>query len=300
MNTELNIGRDGEQTQHITDTAVNRQHAKLQLLSKRSGRCRISLVHVEDILMVNGQSVCVTECDSESDVRLGRNRFQLDMHSAISDLQRKVKRENAEDMANQPVEASPLIDRQPTPKAELQQPFVNNPYSGVDEDRLEQEQAVIPSVPSEEAGKDVPGEPSQAQSLERLGILYADYEHFLKKNNLMTLFAKLINVLPFVALLAVRLSVQKDIPVLVLIVSFVVFQATAIISGQYMLQQASSARAVWLTRMRKQYTCPRSKGKPLFYSGGSIPIPFPDIKDDLDCNLCGNTCSQEQKKNKCL
>lgn len=295
MNMELNIGREGEQTQHITDTAVNRQHAKLQLLSKISGRCRISLIHVEDILMVDGQSVCVTECGPESDVRLGRNRFQLDMHSAISDLKRKVERVNAEEKDNQPVEETPAIERQPTPKAKLQQPFVNNPYSGIDEDRLEQEQAVTPYASSAETGKDVPSEPSETQSLERLGILYAEYERFLKKNNLMMLFAKLINVLPFVALLAVRLSVQRDIPVLVLIVSFVVFQATVIIAGQYMLQQASSARAVWLTRMRKQYTCPHSKGKPLFYSGGSIPIPFPDIKDGLDCSLCGNTCSQEQK-----
>lgn len=291
----LHIGRNGEQTQQLAQRSISGEHATLSFAGEDCGSYKLELKNVQNSIWVNGVSVVVAECGVTDDVCLGDDRIKLDMRALINDLRQ---------INNLPLLGSEPKGPSKPDNGQLQgSPDSKNRYSEIIPAKgtvNKQKQERKPDRPTKES--DVPPTPERAKEpvvtekqMEKLAELYAGYESFTRLENLKSFLVKMGNGVPVIALLVVRIVAGGSLSLLVLISGFFLLQAFAIILLQEHMRRTQKRKAHFMSRFRNEYRCPVSPDKPLFYTSGNLPIPFADLEDGTNCELCGRKCKKLSK-----
>lgn len=297
----LNIGREGSQSQSLTDPSISRKHATLTFLGGDTSRYTLELDNKLNCLWANGISVISCECKVTDEVCLGLNKVKLDMVMAINDLR----------VINGLPKLSfcrPEEKKQPVDGRNLSKVIIP-PSKGTSNRKEESDfSEIIPAQKpapkriqqeakkqEEEKKQPDPGKEVRKEQIITLSKLYSEYEAFIRKENLQGFIVKMANCFPVLALLIVRMATDGKVSFTILISGFILLQAAAVILLQEHTRRTRKRSARFMSQFRNDYHCPLNPDKPLFYASGGLPIPFDDLENGINCTACGAKCKKLKK-----
>lgn len=280
---ELIIGREGEQKQTISDMTVSGKHMALSYSEIAELPYRVKLLKIENSLIVDNIEVVEIFCGSNAEILLGKNRFRLDLHSAIKDLECKLNmRECIADSINKnDGDSNPYSDIRCLKETEK----VSENNSGDDDVNLKD--------------KGMNDDDVKEDSLEQLDNMrhwYENYEKLTHKDMMQRLAVRLTSLLPIILFAVSRMYRSfGGAPAWLLLLTLVALAVACILNVWYPIY-AKNRAAAFKAMMRNNYACPAYKGRPLYMDKGmGVYIPFKELHNGKNCELCCyNSCKQHK------
>lgn len=256
MDLKLIIGREGAQTQPITDMGVSRKHLSMEYCDDAGKPYLLQLLNSENSLRDGSREVVRTKCNSASVIYMGKNKVQLDMQSAIKDLESLYR------------------------KAGMEPPYVSP--AGTDESGSIQEPP----------GTD----PVDRDWLENMRVWYEKYEKFQKRSMIQAVAVKMSGSIPAVLFILSRvIRTEKGTPTWLLALILVTLLVTVILNiwyGSYAKKKSAEFNAA----MRMNYGCPMNRKLTMYMDRNrGVYVPYDKLEDGMNCELCCHTNCKRHK-----